>query len=75
MPDLKDAVLLYVETAKKWKDKAEKNTVQRAAVIDDQLYVDGIPVDYDSIYPNRFVNGDVVYVAQTEDDNKVVVLG
>lgn len=75
METIRDAVLLYVETCKNLKEKAEKNLVQEAAVYQGQVYVDGTPRDFESISPNRFGNGDVVYVAQTEDDGKVVVLG
>lgn len=66
---------LYVSTVRKWKGKADKNVITQAAVSDGCIYVDGQACDYDSVSPDRFANGDVVYVARTEDDGKVVVLG
>ena len=75
MTTIQDAMNLYVSTVRKWKGKADKDTVLQAAVSDGHIYVDGQACDYDSVSPNRFANGDVVYVARTEDDNKVVVLG
>ena len=75
MATIHDAIGLYVSTATKWKKKAEKKAVLQAAVSGDKLYVDGQQVDYESVAPDRFGSGDAVYVAQTEDDGRVVVLG
>jgi len=75
MSALSEAINLYISTVSKYKEQAEKSVVSRAAVADGNLYVDGQQYDYDSVSPNRIVNGDVVYIARTDDDGKVVVLG
>ena len=70
-----DAINLYVTTAMKWKNRAEKNVVSQAAVSGGNLYVDGQQVDFESVSPDRFGDGDAVFVAHTEDEGRVVVLG
>lgn len=75
MSTIAESIFLYVETVKKWKDQAEKNVVTIGAVCNGQVYVDGKPCEYESVSANRVVNGDFVYVAQTSDEARVVVLG
>ena len=75
MPGLQASIMLYVETLKKLKERAEKNPVRQAAVYNGEIYMDGQPYEYESVSANRIVNGDVVYVAQTDNDGRVVVLG
>lgn len=75
MAGLQAAIMLYISTIKKWKAQAEKDPVQQAAVHNGKVYIDGQPYEHESIAANRFVDGDVVYVARTDNDGKVVVLG
>ena len=75
MSALAEAINLYISTVAKYKEQAEKNVVSRAAVANGSVYVDGQQYDYDSVSPNRIIDGDVVYVARTDDDGRVVVLG
>ena len=75
MSALAEAINLYISTVAKYKEQAEKNVVSRAAVANGNVYVDGQQYDYDSVSPNRIIDGDVVYVARTDDDGRVVVLG
>ena len=75
MSALAEAINLYISTVSKYKDQAEKSVVSRAAVANGNIYVDGQPYDFESVSPNRIIDGDVVYVARTDDDGKVVVLG
>ena len=74
MSALAEAINLYISTVSKYKDQAEKSVVSRAAVANGNVYVDGQRYDYESVSPNLIVDGDVVYVART-DDGRVVVLG
>ena len=75
MAAIQDVVNLYISTAAKWKDKAEKNAVLRGAVRGNEVFVDGRACSYESVASGRIGDGDVVYVAQTGDDGRVVVLG
>ena len=75
MYTLADALLLYVSTLKKLKDKADANVVSQAAMSDDKVYVNGLPYDFDIAADKKFVNGDSVYVAFSDDESKVVILG
>lgn len=75
MAGLNDAVNLYIAILQKYKELHEKQPVELGFVYNGGIYVNGMPHTYESVSPNRFVEGDVVYVAQTEEDGKVVVLG
>ena len=69
------AVSLYIETVRKWKTKAEDSVISQGAFSGDQVYVGGVPYDYDSLSPGRLVDGDAVMVARSDTNGKVVVLG
>ena len=75
MAAIQDVINLYVSTMAKWKDKAEKNAVMRGAVSGNAVFVEGQACAWESVSPGLVANGDVVYVAQTRDDGRVVVLG
>lgn len=75
MASLDKAINLYVSILKKYKELKDTPPVQRGYVYGGDVYVDGVPNAYESVSPNRIVEGDVVYVAQTDESGKVVVLG
>lgn len=75
MADLQDAVNLYVSTLLKLKREVEDGKITRGAVSGGQVYVGGTPYDYTSLAPGRVIDGDVVMVARSENDNEVVILG
>lgn len=72
---LQAAVNLYVSTLQKWKSEAENSKVQIGQVSAGKVYVGGQEKEFASVSPGYVSNDQYVYVAKTENDNEVVVLG
>ena len=75
MANLGDAINLYISTLKRLKDEAERNELSLGAVSDGKLYVDGQQYEFDSVSPDRVIDGDVVYAARTDEAGRMVVFG